>query len=612
MADAFEVTYQGRAKSISEWEKMGKKSIRDLSGISPQDTINFRDLINAIAGICLAPGFENQAPGYPFFSVLITGSNRAQAAQDALRGIAGPNRTKQARAVLDALELLNGEQLESCRSKYAKYVIDAIESKGRGQVVNRNELIQDIGQGVEYLAPQTLRIEPEWVVVVLAALIYAGEVVLSIPGKKYDATLLSQLAGTDIKDLVDFKFIERPKGWNTPALNALFTLLGLPQGMVQLATHGNEEPVQEMQKAVTYNLNRLVRVQQKINTTGLVFWNSHLLSEDDIKKIRDKLGETKVFLESLQAYNSPGKLKNFHNEASDVTAHQKGLESISEIESLAGLAADLEPMASYLSTAERILPDDHELINDMKVAKTEIFSQISDPAKRCEADLRQQIQSRLDGLKKTYRKAYMSMHAQARLGINDDQRKTRILNGERMNNVKKLSNISLMPSQHLSDCKTRLEELKTCFALIEKDLETLPICPHCEFKPSVKDVSAKAELDELEEKLDKMVGNWTQALLTNLEGSSNLNLLKPEQRSLVDDFINKKSLPDDISHDFISALQNALDKLIKVSIKIDNLYNILSESGSPATPAEMRKRFEDYLETLTKGKELDKVRIVLE
>jgi hypothetical protein len=38
----------------------------------------------------------------------------------------------------------------------------------------------------------------------------------------------------------------------------------------------------------------------------------------------------------------------------------------------------------------------------------------------------------------------------------------------------------------------------------------------------------------------------------------------------------------------------------------------LLSGGSPATPAEMKKRFEDYLDELTKGKEPGKVRIVLE
>ncbi|MEA2109952.1 MAG: DUF6079 family protein, partial [Pseudomonadota bacterium] len=116
MTDAFEVTYQGRNKTLTEWAK--GKSIRDLSGIASHERINFRDLVNTVAGICLSTNFQEQAPEYPCFSVLITGDNRTQAAQDALRAIAGQSRTKQATAVLDALELLDGERLDPYRSRY--------------------------------------------------------------------------------------------------------------------------------------------------------------------------------------------------------------------------------------------------------------------------------------------------------------------------------------------------------------------------------------------------------------------------------------------------------------------------------------------------------------
>jgi hypothetical protein len=42
------------------------------------------------------------------------------------------------------------------------------------------------------------------------------------------------------------------------------------------------------------------------------------------------------------------------------------------------------------------------------------------------------------------------------------------------------------------------------------------------------------------------------------------------------------------------------------------IRNALPAGRSPATPAEMRTRFEEYLDVLTKGKEPGKVRIVLE
>jgi hypothetical protein len=45
---------------------------------------------------------------------------------------------------------------------------------------------------------------------------------------------------------------------------------------------------------------------------------------------------------------------------------------------------------------------------------------------------------------------------------------------------------------------------------------------------------------------------------------------------------------------------------------LKKLRDGLLAGGSPATPAEMKKRFEEYLDQLTKGKEPGKVRIVLE
>jgi len=644
MATAFEVTYQGRTKSLTEWAK--GKSIRELSGIGSHERINFRDLVNTIAGICLGTHFSEQAPDYPAFSVLITSTNRKQAAQDVLRAIANIGTralspqssspiTKQATAVLDALELLDGERFDPYRSRYAKHILDVVKKKGYGQVVNRTELVQDV-LGVEYLAPQRLRLEPEWTVVVLAALVYAGEVVLSIPGKKFDATGLPQLAGTGIDELAQFKHIERPKDWNLPALKALFELLGLTPGMAQLVTQGKDEPVQELQAKVSKYVEEIVRTQQALKD-GLHFWGQRLFDDSVLSTHHSALERLKGFLESLQAFNSTGKLKNFRYDASEVTAHRSGLESLAEIKSLEELVADLGSTASYLSTAEALLPTGHEWIDKMKAARDEVLAQIGDPAKRSAATFRQQTQRKLGDLKKAYLLAYLSMHAKARLGVNEDKRKAQLMGDERLKDLQKLSTIDLMPRQHLSDFQNRLAGLKSCFALTEQELEASPVCPHCGFRPAAESrteqrglrdesdsvlstqssvlINAAAVLQQLDEQLDKMLAEWTAALISNLEDPTtkgNLSLLKPEPRKLVDGFIKKRALPDDLDQDFIHALQEVLSGLTKVSVKIADLRDALLSGGSPATPAEMRKRFEEYLDGLTKGKEPGKVRIVLE
>ncbi len=633
MTDAFEVTYQGRTKSLVEWAK--GKSIRELSGIASHERINFRDLVNTIAGIVLSAHFQDQAPEYPYFSVLITGQNREQAAQDALRAIAGQNRTKQATAVLDALELLDGERLDPYRSRYAKHILNILKKKGHGQVVNRSELIQEV-YGVEYFAPDKgYRLEPEWAVVVLAALVYSGDLVLSIPGKKFDATGLPQLAATTIDELAHFKHIERPKDWNLPALKALFELLGLTPGMAQLVTQGKEEPVQQLQKAISEYVDRLVRAQQVVRE-GIVFWGQDLLSaghgsrvagqDSGLGTLDSRLEKTKSFLESLQAYSSPGKLKNFRYDAQEVKRHEDGLKALSEIESLQELVSDLGPVASYLSTAEAVLPTDHEWVERMKAVRTEVLTAVTSYGSRVSGqkdsghatrDPRPELQRKLGDLKKSYVQAYLAMHTRARLGVNEDKRKSALMGDERLKTLSRLSTIDLMPRQHLTDFQNRLAGLKSCFALTEQDLDASPVCPHCSFRPGTEAPAAPAAtvLEHLDTELDKLLEDWTSTLLANLEDPTtrgNLDLLKPEARSLVDAFLERRKLPDELGQDFIHALQEVLSGLVKVAVTPEDLRAALLKGGSPATPAEMKKRFEEYLDELTKGHEQGKVRIVLE
>ena len=626
MTTAFEITYQNRTKSMSEWAK--GKNLRELSGISPHERINFRDLVNTLAGICLGVKFQDQAPEYPSFSVLITGANRGQAAQDALRAVAGQKPTKQATAVLDALELLDGERLDPSRSKYIQYILNILKGKGHGQVVNRSELIQEV-LGVEYLAPQTFRLEPEWVMVLLASLVYAGEVVLSIPGKKFDATSLQQLAGTAVDELTPFKHIEKPKDWNLPGLTALIELLqpycaagvSLAAGEVQVITMGGEKAdgvVTKLQTTIGRLIENIVLAQQSIQT-GLNFWGHNLLSDHEAKKLREKLDATKTFLESLQAFNTTGKLKNFRYDAADVKAHGEGLRALSEMKSLQEIVNDFGSTAGYLSQAEAVLHSDHEWIDRMKAIRADMFTAIENFKTKGPGTLRQTLSAQLTKLKRDYIAVYLALHAKARLGLKEDKRKVQLISDERLQILQKLATIDLMPRQHLSDFQSRLAGQKSCFTLIEQELNASPICPHCAFKPGMESsygrMPASTVLDGFDDELDKMLANWTQTLLANLEDPTtkeNINLLKPPARKLIDGFIKKRSLPDDLSQDFIHAMKEVLSGLTKVAVTVEQIRNALLSGGSPATPAEMRKRFDEYLEELTKGKESGKVRIVLE
>jgi hypothetical protein len=631
MSDAFEVTYQGRAKSMTEWAK--GKSIRDLSGLSPHETINFRDLVNTIAGVCLAPNFENQAPDYPFFSVLITGNNRAQAAQDALRAIAGQNRTKQATAVLDALELLDGEKIDPYKSKYTKFILDTVKAKGHGQVVNRSEIIQD-DHGLEYMNPGGGRLEPEWVAVILASLVYSGDIVLAIPGKKFDATGLQQLAATGMDELVRFKHLEQPKEWNLPALKALFELLGMTPGMAQLVTQGKDEPVQNLQQAVGKIVKRIVMTQQTLRE-GLSFWGLDLLAGTDLASQASGLDEAKGFFESLQAYSSPGKLKNFRYSAPEVLAHEKAVKALDELDVLREFIMDHSPTAAWLATAEASASRGSEFrvtgsesksqgldlwVDQVKAIRGDVLDSINSELKTQNPQLARfssEVGEKLKKLKRDYINQYISLHTRARLGVNDDKRKAGLLNDQRLQTLLKLAGIDLMPRQQLTDYQNRLAGLKSCFALTEQNLDASPICPHCGFRPSVETSAAAGSqmIDQMDAQLDTMVTAWTSTILSNLEDpitQANMDLLKIDDREPLEAFIKSKELPVPLDSNFVHALKEVLSGLVKVTVKAQELQQALQVTDGPATPAEMKKRFEEYIDQLTKGKDPAKVRIVVE
>lgn len=605
---AFDVAYQGKTKQPLEWVK-GK-----IASVSNSRT-NVRDIVNAIGSGCLSTHFEDQAPEYPTFSVLITSANRTQAAQDALRWLKGTTKTQQGTAVLDALGLLDGNKLVPYNSRYANYILELLKKKGHGQVLNRDELVRDI-QGVEYVVPEKYRLEPEWAVVLLAALVYSGDIVLAIPGKKFDANSLDQLITNPMNELVYFKHIEQPKEWNLPALKALFELLDLTPGMAQLITQGEDGPVQQLQKAIGLTIEKVVLAQQYLQSKFL-FWHHTLLTEQEQSEYQAKLNALKIFLESLQAYSSPGKLKNFRYDASEVNLQRIPLEILRELLALHELITDLGPSASYLSQAEVALPVDHPLTKKMEIYRNDVLATVSTSTKQGMTTFRQQTIQCLNELKREYIISYMSMHSRVRLGMNDDKRKATLLRDARLNTLKRLTSIDLMPAGQLTDFQNRLAGLKSCFALTEQELQAAPICPHCGFKPTSEamDISAENRLGALDSELDKLQEHWTTTLLENLEDPTareGLALLSAEHRRLIDEFLMVGKLPVDLSQDFIFAVHEVLSGLTKVEVKKEELHQALFANGSPATLIEMEKRFSGYLHSLAKGKDLDKVRIVLE
>lgn len=608
---AFEVTHQGKTKTLQEWAK--GVSMRDKLRLGPDERANFRDIVNVTSGLALGTHFGDLAPEYPTFSVLVTESNRKQLIANALKALAGGTRTKDAVAILDALEMLDGDRIEPTRSKYAQEVLSRLKAKGQGQVLNRSELLSG-PTDVEYFAPVRFRLEPDLLVTVLGSLVYSGDIVLAITGDKIDSGRIALLVERGLDELKQFKHVEAPKEINVAVLRSLFELLGLPSGLAQMATQGKEEPVKELLDAVAKLVNRVLTVGTDLQSR-LSFWGQPLLREEELRDWRTRLEALKGFLEGLSPYNTVGKLKNLRITQNDIDAQKKNLEVLSSVEKLRDLVAELGATAAYLSQAEMVLAAEHTWVQQAQAARKEILDKLAeDKSAQHAAEYRQ----RLATLKKDYITAYVAQHSKARLGVAEDKTKSALRKDPRTVILRALAGISLMPTGQLTTFEDKLDKLKSCASLVESELAASPVCPHCSFRQANEQgdlLPAANVLKALDDELDRLQQGWQQTLLDNLDDpiiQANFELLKAAQHKLIDGFLASKALPDPVTPEFVAAVQEALSGLEKILVTGDDIKKALLSGGSPATPEDLRKRFESFLNERCKGKDVGKLRFVIE
>lgn len=608
---AYEVTYQGKSKTLQEWTK--GVSLRDKARLGPDERINFRDVVNVISGLALSNQFAEVAPEYPTFSALVTEANRKQLIGNALRALAGGNRTKDAVVILDGLEMLDGDRIDPTHSRYAKEVLARLKSKGHGQVLNRSEFVNGEAE-VEYFAPIKFRLEPDLLVAVLGGLVYAGDIVLAVTGDKIDSGKITLLAERPIDELKQFKHLEAPKEINVAVLRSLFEMLGLPPGLAQQATQGSDEPVKVLQEEVG-RLTRRVLSAATDMPGRLSFWGQSLLREEEIRDWRAKLDALKAFSESLAPYNTVGKLKNLRVGSDDISSQNKNLEVLQAVECILELVAELGTTASYLSQAEMILTADHAWVVQAQDARKKVLEKLSGAgASQHAAEYRQTLAK----LKKDYISAYVGQHSKARLGGTEENTKSALRKDPRLIAMRALAGISLMPTSQLTTFEEKLDKLKSCASLLESDLSASPVCPHCGFRPANEQgdlLPAANVLKQMDDELDRLIDGWRQTLLDNLDDpiiQENFDLLKPAARGIVNGFISSKALPDPVTPDFVAAVQEALSGLEKINVSGEDIRQSLLQGGSPATPEDLRRRFESFLNDRCKGKDTTKLRFVVE
>ncbi|MCD6320135.1 MAG: ATP-binding protein, partial [Candidatus Desulfofervidaceae bacterium] len=597
----YEVVYKGISKPLLELVR-GK--------IPPQATL--KEIINTAASICLSPYFEERYPEYPKFSYFkspVTTENVPVYVQDALKWLTGI-KTKNGSAMLSALELLDGEKVAPENSRYARWVKELLAEKGQGRVINRSELVETLytSQGIADIErTPKYQLEPELLVVILAALVFSGDIIWVFPGQRIDASNLHILSKMSLSDLKNFKHIEPPKELPLNALKALFEFLNLPPGLiVNKATQ--EEGIRQMQKEVNNLLEKTLLALQKVQA-GIPCGEKKILDVNTQQTYKTALENFKIFLESLERFDTPAKLRNFKYSVSEIAQQKEALKIIKTVQIFSQTIDEISPFLVYLNKAAQVLPRNHPWVDKLNSIQEKLYERI----RQNEGSI---LKTELKALKEEYINIYLKLHQKHRLTASEDEKKKRLLKDKRLSVLRQLANIPLLPRAQLAVFEDKLTTLKPCWQLTKADLEGNVLCPHCHFHPAEEKeiIFNRSEgMDALEDELQTIYDEWTQTLLQSLNDpmvKGNLALLKPEEREKIEQFIQTGNLPEPITNTFIKSLQQILQGIEKAEISLKRLKETLG-NGIPLTIDEVKERFDKLLFEITRGKDKNRVRVVV-
>ncbi len=606
--DAYIAQYNGQNKPMMDWLK--GTSVRNISGLGDSQIGSLKDIFEAVASHILANHFASLAPEYPTFSQWITYENIESAAKDALSVVSGGAATKRANAVLDALELLDGDKITPLQSRYAQAVLAVLQSKQPGQVVNNTELLETINSRL-YFKPNSFRLEPEWLLVLIACLVYSGELEMVVVGHTLTASDVVKFKSIAFDVLRDFKHIQAPKDFNVTAIKALLTLLEMNDGLATSIKQGNEDVVREMLKRTDALINELVKGQQSVKER-LPLWGQSVLEESEEQTLSTQLSELKNFLETIARYDKPGKLKNLKVTAADIATYQQMLHAWHNFVQLKTVVGDLAPLCAYLKEAQQVLPESHVWQEQVKQARDALRQGLANPSLRCDDSFKAAQLSTLSALKTDYAKHYVELYMRARLDGHGEKTKAKLLNDERLAELEILSGIALLPATQLAEWRKEAAQLQAAKPIDPKLLAMNANPMEFNARQESGKAPASEQLKSLEQRLDSLQSDWLSNLSSLLDDPFiNLDLLKAEQAQLIRDFIQQGQLPDPLDSAFVQAVNLVLAGLEEVRVSAAELVHALGQ-GLPQGRDEIAERFNRLLNKLCQGKDIAKVRIIID
>jgi hypothetical protein len=601
---------------------------------------NLEELIKMVSSHLLSSEFDDRYPDYPKFSHLsqpVTDKARENSAKEAINKLCGRS-TNLGSDILEGLGILdNQNNIRPYESPYAKYFLKLLNDKPEGQVINRGEVIELVAGGVQPVEKDLkYKLEPEWVSVILLALVYNGDIVLNLDGREeLDASTLEGALKRSMTDLVNFRLYKRPRSLPINLWCMIFEGLGLQPGLVR-DENTRETAVTELQRQVHSELESVVLLLSQLEV-GAQLWNTPIFTEhltyvveqgtvvgnnapDFSLSTLDLLPGVrgyKQFLEELIQYTTVGKLRNLRYTPEQIQESLDYREIVQRSRQLLDAVNQIQPYTTYLAEAQANLPTDHKwTLRAHQVQKSTVDS-IRRFGKGDTAFDQQAVLRELTTLKQEYITIYSDFHREAVLTAEGDDLRQRLYRDARFESMRELSTIELLArNSDFESLKQQLTGLVSCREFHEGVLTDSPTCSYCHLRPSQPHTAGNADtlVHQLDKKLSDLLKNWRKALRANLNSETaqhSLEAMSPAERKPIDEFLQQNDEAESLPMNFVQAAIQALHGIQAVTLSVDSLLHALKNGGLPCTREELQNRFRLFMDQQMRGHDASNTRLTL-
>lgn len=595
----FDVTYDHQRKQMIE--VLRGKYNRDLT---------FKDTIDLVASILLDGYFCKKYPEFPAFRVKLTRKNRADITLAAFQYFAG-KKTQQASLMLQSFGLLDGEKIKPEGSKYAMYFINKIKELPPQGVLNFSDLF-DVGF-MDECFDKKYQISYMYTPIIFLSMVYAGYAVITLKdNKQITASNLDQIPKLSMTELYEFKYLSKPAQMSMAELKHLFDVVGINPVLLD-NPNDREKGVAELLSRARELSNASVLAAKKLSD-GFDLWGEQLVNNQVMAEMRKACDAVRDEFSNYSAkYNTPAKLNNFSLSLEDVGTLAKQISLVETIQRYGEFKSQCAAIVSYISNIEYIdLGEAFKAeVEQAKTAFRESRDSILDGAT---ADVAaQRVETALSKVKDKYISIYFAEHKKKRLDINDAKRRGKIQESAALSKLKKLRTIEIVSSAKLSAIEQDISGLTVCYELTPEELKSTHICPHCRYNLGDKAKNVYGQLDNIENRIDDLVTEWTKTLLDTISDpivASQKEYLTADQQKAIDEFVSSGELPKRVDDFFVKAITALLQGFEPVVIDTDDLVQKLEELP-PMDEATFEKKIKEILGAYTKGKDLSKLRIVV-